>query len=103
MMVERSKLEKVMGEAKGNKATIRAGQPLQNQTSLLKRPNTRSSRSLENCDKDDEGASIKLIDDAGQPDEICLEEEFLEKKGKVDLKRKAAEGDFLSRRLRRRG
>ena len=88
MMVERSKLERVMGE-KGKKPQARVSQPLENQTSPLKRPNTR--------------AAIKLIDDDFE--EITLEEEteFGEKKGKVDLKRKAAEGDFLSRRLRRRG
>ena len=83
MMVERSKLERVMGEA-GKRAT-------------------RSNRWLENCDNDDEGASVKNIDDAGQPEEITLGEDFLGKKVKVDLKRKAAEGDFWSRRLRRRG
>ena len=88
MMVERSKLERVMGE-KGKKAEARVSQPLEKQTSPLKRPNTR--------------ATIKLIDDTAE--EITLEEEitFDEKKGKVDLKRKAAEDDFLSRRLRRRG
>jgi len=99
MMVERSKLERVMGET-GNKASV---QPLENQTSLLKRPNTRSRRALENSGEDEEAAkkkaTIMLIDDAGQPEE---EIEFLE--NSVDLKRKAAEGgDFLSRRLRRRG
>ena len=86
MMVERSKLERVMG---GKKAEARVIKPLEKQASPLKRPNTR--------------ATIKLIDDTAE--EITLEEEitFDEKKGKVDLKRKAAEDDFLSRRLRRRG
>ena len=94
MMVERSKLERVMGK------------PLENQTSPLKRPNTRASRALENTGKCDEvanKATIKLIDNAGQPEEITFEEETEFGKMKVDLKRKAEEGDFLSRRLRRRG
>ena len=94
MMVERSKLERVMGK------------PLENQTSPLKRPNTRASRALENTGKCDEvanKATIKLIDEAGQPEEMISEEEGFGEM-KVDLKRKAVvDGDFLSRRLRRRG
>ena len=105
MMVERSKLERVVGVV----------EPFESQSSLHKRPNTRSSRALENSCEDDEEAekeagkkegvikaTIKLIDDPGQPEKITLEEEILE--NSIDLKRKAAEGgDFQSRRLRRRG
>ena len=98
MMVERSKLERVMGRA--------STKPLEKQTSPLKRPNTRASRALETTGKDEEAATkatIKLIDSTGQPEEIILEEETGFGEMKVDLKRKAVEGDFLSRRLRRRG
>ena len=99
MMVERSKLERVMGE-KSKKTLIK-------QKSPLKRPNTRASRALEKSCKDDNGAkkaTIKLIDAHGQPEEITLDEEAEFEEVKVDLKRKAAEDDDLvSRRLRRRG
>ena len=96
MMVERSKLERVMGE-KSKKTLIK-------QKSPLKRPNTRASRALENSCKDDDGAdkaTIKLID---APEEITLDEEAEFGEVKRDSKRKAAEDDDLvSRRLRRRG
>ena len=98
MMVERSKLERVMGRV--------STKPLEKQTSPLKRPNTRASRALETTGKDEEAATkatIKLIDPTGKPEEIALEEETGFGEMKVDLKRKAVEGDFLSRRLRRRG
>ena len=99
MMVERSKLERVMGE-KSNK-------PLIKQTSPLKRPNTRANRALEKSCKDDNGAkkaTIKLIDAPGQPEEITLDEEGEFGEVKRDYKRKAAEDDDLvSRRLRRSG
>ena len=108
MMVERSKLERVMG-GKKPVATGESLLPLQNETSPLKRPNTsplkrpntRASRVLENSGK----ATIKLIDTAGQHQEITYEEEVESGEVKVDLKRKLAaeEGDMVSRRLRRRG
>ena len=115
MLVERSKLERVMG-GKRPVATRESLLPLENEasppkrsnTSPLKRPNTRASRALENCGKDTNKATIELIDNtAGQHLEINLEEEAeSEGKVKVDLKRKVAaeEGEeMLSRRLRRRG
>ena len=115
MLVERSKLERVMG-GKRPVATRESLLPLENEasppkrtnTSPLKRPNTRASRALENCGKDANKATIKLIDNtAGQHLEITLEEEAeSEGKVKVDLKRKVAaeEGEeMVSRRLRRRG
>ena len=99
MMVERSKLERVMGE-KSNKTLIK-------QMSPLKRPNTRASRALEKSCKDDNGAkkaTIKLIDAPGQPEEITLDEEAEFGEAKVDSKRKAVvDDDLVSRRLRRRG
>ena len=99
MMVERSKLERVMGE-KSNKTLIK-------QMSPLKRPNTRASRALEKSCKDDDGANkatIKLIEAPGQPEEITFDEEAEFGEVKMDYKRKAAEDDDLvSRRLRRRG
>ena len=95
MMVERSKLERVMGEACKKK-------PLENETIPLKRPNTRSSRALENEYEatNPNKATIKLT---GQAEEITLEGEAVFGEIKVHLKRKSLEGDHLSRRLRRRG
>jgi len=95
MMVERSKLERVMGEACKKK-------PLENETIPLKRPNTRSSRALENKYEatNPNKATIKLT---GQAEEITLEGEAVFGEIKIDLKRKSLEGDHLSRRLRRRG
>ena len=90
MLVERSKLERVMLD-KEKRPTTRASSPL----SPLKRPNTRASRMLENLGANK--ASIKLIKECEQP-EIDLDE-----KVKVDLKRKVVEDDSPSRRLRRRG
>ena len=91
MLVERSKLERVMLE-KEKRPTTRASSPL----SPVKRPNTRASRVLENLGANK--ASIKLIKECEQPEEIDLDE-----KVKVDLKRKVVEDDSPSRRLRRRG
>ena len=92
MLVERSKLERVMGERAKNTST---------NSSPVKRPNTRSSRMLENNSK----ATIKLVDDEDQPEEIILDGEpvFKDEKVKVDLKRKAQDGLLPSRRLRSRG
>ena len=95
MLVERSKLERVMLE-KEKRPTTRASSPL----SPVKRPNTRAAiRVLENANK----ASIKLIKESEQPEEIDLDEETEFEKVKVDLKRKVVEDDSPSRRLRRRG
>ena len=91
MLVERSKLERVMLE-KEKRLTTSASGPL----SPVKRPNTRASRVLENLGANK--ASIKLIKECEQPEEIDLDE-----KVKVDLKRKVVEDDSPSRRLRRRG
>ena len=97
MLVERSKLERVMGERAKNtnsNSTSRNSSP-------VKRPNTRSSRMLENNSK----ATIKLVDDEDQPEEIILDGEpvLKDEKVKVDLKRKAQDGLLPSRRLRSRG
>ena len=97
MLVERSKLERVMGERAKNTSTNSAS----SNSSPVKRPNTRSSRMLENNSK----ATIKLVDDEDQPEEIILDGEpvFEDGKVKVDLKRKAQDGLLPSRRLRSRG
>ena len=113
MLVERSKLERVMGERAKNTSTNSAsmlmGERAKNtstnstssNSSPVKRPNTRSSRMLENNSK----ATIKLVDDEDQPEEIILDGEpvFKDEKVKVDLKRKAQDGLLPSRRLRSRG
>ena len=97
MLVERSKLERVMGERAKNTSTNSAS----SNSSPVKRPNTRSSRMLDNNSK----ATIKLVDDEDQPEEIILDGEpvFEDEKVKVDLKRKAQDGLLPSRRLRSRG
>ena len=97
MLVERSKLERVMGERAKNTSTNSTS----SNSSPVKRPNTRSSRMLENNSK----ATIKLVDDEDQPEEIILDGEpvFEDEKVKVDLKRKAQDGLLPSRRLRSRG
>jgi len=97
MLVERSKLERVMGERAKNTSTNSTS----SNSSPVKRPNTRSSRMLENNSK----ATIKLVDDEDQPVEIILDGEpvFGDEKVKVDLKRKAQDGLLPSRRLRSRG
>ena len=97
MLVERSKLERVMGEKAKNTSTNSTS----SNSSPVKRPNTRSSRMLENNSK----ATIKLVDDEDQPEEIILDGEpvFEDGKVKVDLKRKAQDGLLPSRRLRSRG
>ena len=94
MLVERSKLERVMGERAKNTSSNSTSSP-------VKRPNTRSSRMLENNSK----ATIKLVDDEDQPEEIILDGEpvLKDEKVKVDLKRKAQDGLLPSRRLRSRG
>ena len=94
MLVERSKLERVMGERAKNTSRNSTSSP-------VKRPNTRSSRMLDNNSK----ATIKLVDDEDQPEEIILEGEpiFKDEKVKVDLKRKAQGGLLPGRRLRSRG
>ena len=97
MLVERSKLERVMSK-KEERPTTKEGRPL----SPVKRPNTRAaSRVLENLGTNKE--SIKLIKESEQPEEIDLDEETEFEKVKVDLKRKVVEDDSPSRRLRRRG
>ena len=97
MLVERSKLERVMGERAKNTSTNSTS----SNSSPVKKPNTRSSRMLENNSK----ATIKLVDDEDQPEEINLDGEpvFEDEKVKVDLKRKAQDGFLPSRRLRSRG
>ena len=97
MLVERSKLERVMGEKAKNTSTNSTS----SNSSPVKRPNTRSSRMLDNNSK----ATIKLVDDEDQPEEIILDGEpvFEDGKVKVDLKRKAQDGLLPSRRLRSRG
>ena len=97
MLVERSKLERVMGERAKNTRTNSTS----SNSSPVKRPNTRSSRMLENNSK----ATIKLVDDEDQPEEIILDGEpvLKDEKVKVDLKRKAQDGLLPSRRLRSRG
>ena len=97
MLVERSKLERVMGERAKNTSTNSAS----SNSSPVKRPNTRSSRMLDNNSK----ATIKLVGDEDQPEEIILDGEpvFEDEKVKVDLKRKAQDGLLPSRRLRSRG
>ena len=113
MLVERSKLERVMGERAKNTSTNSAsmlmGERAKNtstnstssNSSPVKRPNTRSSRMLENNSK----ATIKLADDEDQPEEIILDGEpvLKDEKVKVDLKRKAQDGLLPTRRLRSRG
>ena len=113
MLVERSKLERVMGERAKNTSTNSAsmlmGERAKNtstnstssNSSPVKKPNTRSSRMLENNSK----ATIKLVDDEDQPDEIILDGApvFECEKVKVDLKRKAQDGLLPGRRLRSRG
>ena len=97
MLVERSKLERVMGERAKNTSTNSTS----SNSSPVKRPNTRSSRMLDNNSK----ATIKLVDDEDQPEEIILDGEpvLKDEKVKVDLKRKAQDGLLPSRRLRSRG
>ena len=97
MLVERSKLERVMGERAKNTSTNSTS----SNSSPVKRPNTRSSRMLENNSK----ATIKLVDDEDQPEEIILDGEpvFEVEKVKVDLKRKAQDSLLPGRRLRSRG
>ena len=97
MLVERSKLERVMGERAKNTRTNSTS----SNSSPVKRPNTRSSRMLDNNSK----ATIKLVDDEDQPEEIILDGEpvLKDEKVKVDLKRKAQDGLLPSRRLRSRG
>ena len=97
MLVERSKLERVMGERAKNTSTNSTS----SNSSPVKRPNTRSSRMLENNSK----ATIKLVDDEDQPEEIILDGEpvFEGEKVKVDLKRKAQDSLLPGRRLRSRG
>ena len=97
MLVERSKLERVMGERAKNTNTNSTS----SNSSPVKRPNTRSSRMLDNNSK----ATIKLVDDEDQPEEIILDGEpvFEGEKVKVDLKRKAQDGLLPTRRLRSRG
>ena len=108
MLVERSKLERVMGERAKNTSTNSASMLMgagakntSSNSSPVKRPNTRSSRLLKNNSK----ATIKLVDDEDQPEEINLDGEpvFEDEKVKVDLKRKAQDGFLPSRRLRSRG
>ena len=108
MLVERSKLERVMGERAKNTSTNstsmligeRANSTSSN-SSPVKRPNTRSSRMLENNSK----ATIKLVDEEDQPEEITLDGEpvFEDEKVKVGSKRKSQDGFLPSRRLRSRG
>ena len=97
MLVERSKLERGMGERAKNTSTNSTS----SNSSPVKRPNTRSSRMLENNSK----ATIKLVDDEDQPEEIILDGEpvFEGEKVKVDLKRKAQDSLLPGRRLRSRG
>ena len=97
MLVERSKLERVMGERAKNTSTNSTS----SNSSPVKRPNTRSSRMLENNSK----ATIKLVDDEDQPEEIILDGEpvLKDEKVKVDLKRKAQDSLLPGRRLRSRG
>ena len=97
MLVERSKLERVMGARAKNTSTNSTS----SNSSPVKRPNTRSSKMLENNSK----TTIKLLDDEDQPEEIILDGEpvFEDEKVKVDLKRKAQDGLLPSRRLRSRG
>ena len=129
MLVERSKLERVMGErlknsstnptsmvmgeraknTSSNSASIMMGERAENTStnsassniSPVKRPNTRSSRMLENNSK----ATIKLVDEEDQPEEITLDGEpvFEDEKVKVGSKRKSQDGFLPSRRLRSRG
>ena len=106
MLVERSKLERVMGERAKNTSTNSASMLMganstSSNSSPVKRPNTRSSRMLENNSK----ATIKLVDDEDQPEEIILDGEpvFEVEKVKVDLKRKAQDSLLPGRRLRSRG
>ena len=98
MLVERSKLERVMSK-KEERPTTKEGRHL---SPHVMRPNTRAaSRVLENLGANK--ASIKLIKESEQPEEIDLDEETEFEKVKVDLKRKVVEDDSPSRRLRRRG
>ena len=113
MLVERSKLERVMGErlknsstnptsmVMGERAKNTSSNSTSNNSSPVKRPNTRSSRMLENNSK----ATIKLVDEEDQPEEITLDGEpvFEDEKVKVGSKRKSQDGFLPSRRLRSRG
>ena len=113
MLVERSKLERVMGErlknsstnptsmVMGERAKNTSSNSTSNNSSPVKRPNTRSSRMLENNSK----ATIKLVDKEDKPEEITLDGEpvFEDEKVKVGSKRKSQDGFLPSRRLRSRG